>query len=221
MNEYITKMDHLRNVRSCKKQELEELNIKFSKVYDGCENLKQKIETRKANEEMLTAIAGEMSEKENDIKYLDNCIKLLQEMIAKEIANDIITALKENKKNLVNVPTHYKKFKTALEEVLNGRGGFLSHSYYTVYYHTGYNSPAGNKEIYICSTDAAGAAITEENVKNINLYELIPVNNIEQAVKDAMNANKRIKEIEEQAKKEIDEIRSKLNKSDVLINITR
>lgn len=65
------------------------------------------------------------------------------------------------------------------------------------------------------------AAITEENVKNINLYELIPVNDIEQAVKDAMNANKRIKEIEEQAKKEIDEIRNNLNKSDVLIDITR
>lgn len=221
MNEYLTMLDKFKDMRNIKNQELKELETRLDKIYDNVTTIRERVETRKANNETIETITNEMIVLNNDIKTLENCIKIAQEMIAKETANEIIKALKEGKKNFINTPTHYKKFDKALDEVLNGAGGCISHQYYTVYYKTPYYSPAGNQDIYITTTSDEGGEITPENMEKVKLYELIPANEILRTVKRAMAAKAKIDKIEKETKAKIDAIKDNFTKCDALYNIMR
>jgi len=221
MNGYLTMLDKFKDMKNIKNQELKELEARLDKIYDNVTTIRERVETRKANNETIETITNEMIVLNNDIKTLENCIKIAQEMIAKETANEIITALKEGKKNLINTPTHYKKFDKALDEVLNGAGGYISHQYYTVYYKTPYYSPAGNQDIYITTTSDEGGEITPENMEKVKLYELIPANEILRTVKRAMAAKAKIDKIEKETKAKIDAIKDNFTKCDALYNIMR
>lgn len=221
MNGYLTMLDKFKDMKNIKNQELKELETRLDKIYDNVTTIRERVETRKANNETIETITNEMIVLNNDIKTLENCIKIAQEMIAKETANEIIKALKEGKKNLINTPTHYKKFDKALDEVLNGAGGYISHQYYTVYYKTPYYSPAGNQDIYITTTSDEGGEITPENMEKVKLYELIPANEILRTVKRAMAAKAKIDKIEKETKAKIDAIKDNFTKCDALYNIMR
>ena len=221
MNNYLMILDKFKDMKNIKNQELKELENTFDKLYDGLETIKERVEARKANEKMIDEITSKMADAQNDIKIIENCIKITQEMIAKETANDILKAFQDGKKNLINTPTHYKKFEKALDEVLNGAGGYISHEYYTVYYKTPYYSPAGNQEIYICSTDNCGGVINQADAQKTKLYELIPANEILKTVNKAMAAKAKIDKLEKETKAKIDEIKEGFVKSNALYNILR
>ena len=221
MNDYLVRLDHFKGVRAVKAEELKAIEAELDAVYKDCDSLKKRVETRKNSKAVLDDICNRMNEKNNEIKILDNCIKVAQEMIAKEAANNLITAFKEGRKNLVDVPTHYKKFEKAVAEALNGAGGHITHTYYTLYYKTPYYSPAGNQDIYICATENSGGPVTNKAVEEMKLYNLIPVEDIEAAVIKAMQAKKAIDEIEKKAKADIDAIKAKNNACDALYDILR
>lgn len=221
MNNYLVRLDHFRSVKAVKAEELKAIEAELDAVYKDCDSLKKRVETRKNSEAVLDDICSRMNEKNNEIKILDNCIKVAQEMIAKEAANKLIVAFKAGEKNLLNVPTHYKKFKNAVEKVLGEAGGYISHHYYTMTYYTPYYSPAGIQEIYILTTENEGGPVTPEAVEKTKPFDLIPVEDIEAAVIKAMQAKKAIEEIEKKAKAEIDAIKAENNACDAIYNILR
>lgn len=220
-NNYLTKLDHFKGVKNTKAAELAELEKALDKLYQGCDSLKDRIAAHKANEALIAEIAEKMSAKQDEIKALDYCIKVAQEMIAKQTANRIKSEIKAGNKNLVNVPTHYKKFKNEIDKITGTDGGYISDSFYTIYYKTPYYSPAGSQELYIVTTKLGGNTITPADAEQIKLYDLIPAAQIETRVKKALQAKKQLDELEKKHKEKTDAIRAKHNACDALYNIVR
>ena len=209
MNAYLTLIEKLANQAAALDAKNTALEIELNKIVTG-DTIKERVEARKAAKNDLDAIAAKMAKVEAEKNAVVLAKKIAVEMYAKEAANRFIEACKAGQKGLIDTPTHYKKFKAAAAEALNEKDAIITSHYYTFNVHFQYYSVIGCYDLSALYTNTQGI-ITAADAEKAKVFDLIPAADIERIAANAIQDQKKVNRIKEDAKKEIEVIKGKYN----------
>lgn len=129
-------------------------------------------------------------------------------MYIKLAANRFIEACKAGTKNLIDTPTHYKKFKAAAAAALDEENAIIYNRYTCIKLDFMYYSAVGYNELTALYTSAEGV-ISAADAERAKLYTITPAADIEKIVADYNRDAVKAENIKKAAEAEIAKIANK------------
>lgn len=209
MNNYIEYMNELNNRIAALEKDAAGVTNQINNIIDA-DTIKKRYENRKNNKDIINELCNGLNDIEKEKKVLELAKNITIEMYAKQAANRFIKAIKDETKNLLDTPDHYKKYKTAAAAALNEKDAFISSSYYRIELTFQYYSIIGRYELTVLWTANKGI-ITKTDAEKATYYNLIPVNKIEKTARDAIQAAAKIDEIKKETAAKINTIKDQFN----------
>lgn len=209
MNNYIDFMNELTNRIAALEKDAAGVNIQINNIIDA-DTIKERYENRKNNKNIINELCNSLNDIEKEKKVLQLAKNITIEMYAKQAANRFIKAIKDETKNLLDTPDHYKKYKTAAAAALNEKDAFISSSYHRIELTFQYYSIIGRYELTVLWTTNEGI-ISKTDAEKTAFYNLIPVNDIEKTARDAIQAAAKIDAIKKETAAKIYAIKEQFN----------
>lgn len=192
------------------KELVKKLDNQINSYYSGCISIMDKVNARKENKPAILELEKRLAAAYETEIILTTSLKVANEMKLKAVANALRDEIINNPEKWTKYPLHFQKSKNMVDDFLNGTNLFLS-NYCSAgtYYLKGLSRYYDDISAYMFTV--SGGIITQEVIEEMKRkqgYNIIPASDILTECKKAFKARKKIIEKYENARKEIENLRT-------------
>lgn len=188
---------------------INKLNNDIESLFNGCDSIMDRVNRRKENKPAILELEKQLANAYEMETILNTSLKVACEMEVHAAANALRNEIIENPEKWTKYPLHFQKFKTMVEDFLNGTKLSLynSQNMGNCYISGCYDFHDFNGYVFYAPAGAITQEVIEE-MKRKQGYNIIPASDIITECKKAFKARKKIIEKYEAVKKEIDSLRT-------------
>jgi len=217
---YEKEKEKIRKRIDANKNTINKLDAEINNLFIGCESIMQRVNVRKENKPTITELEKKLANVYEAEIILNTALKVANEMKVKVVANALKNEILASPEKWSKYPLHYQKFKDMIKDFLKDTElYFYNHFNYGNCYISGSYEYSNINSYIFYAPEGIINEKTIEDMKTNQEYPIISASDILTECKKAFAARKKILEKYENARKEIENLRTPFSSCNTFYNI--